>query len=331
MAFVDEIKLHLKAGKGGDGVVRWLQEKGKPLMGPAGGDGGNGGDIYVLAKREMHGLARYAHKKAYEAPAGDNGAKNSLHGKGGDDLVLDFPIGTIITNESTGEKFSLMKEGERIMLLKGGRGGLGNERFKSSTNRSPKEFTTGKEGEEADFSIELQLFADLGLAGLPNAGKTSLLNALTRAHGKVADYAFTTLEPSLGDMHGFIVADIPGLIEGASEGKGLGHKFLRHIKRTSMIAHIISLENKNIKDAYKAVRAELDAFDHDLAKKREVVVLTKTDILPDGALKKIVGDVKKLNKEVYAVSLYDDKSIKELEDNLVKLLRKATAENAKED
>jgi GTP-binding protein len=327
MAFVDEIKLHLKAGKGGDGVVRWLHEKGKPLMGPAGGDGGNGGDVYVKAFREMHGLARYARKKSYEAENGDNGAKNSLHGKGGDDLILDFPIGTIIINQSTGEKFSLTKEAEKIMLLKGGRGGLGNERFKSSTNRSPKEFTLGKEGEEADFSIELQLFADLGFAGLPNAGKTSLLNVLTRAEGKVADYAFTTLEPNLGDMHGFIIADIPGLIEGASEGKGLGHKFLRHIKRTSVIAHVISLENKNLNDAYKTIRAELEAFDKDLAKKKEIIILTKTDILPDGALSKIVTSVKKLNKEVYTVSLYDDKSIKDLEDNLVKLLRKATTEN----
>ncbi|TSC54539.1 MAG: GTPase ObgE [Parcubacteria group bacterium LiPW_30] len=327
MAFVDEIKLHLKAGKGGDGVVRWLHEKGKPLMGPAGGDGGNGGDVYVKAFREMHGLARYARKKSYEAENGDNGAKNSLHGKGGDDLILDFPIGTIIINQSTGEKFSLIKEGEKIMLLKGGRGGLGNERFKSSTNRSPKEFTLGKEGEEADFLIELQLFADLGFAGLPNAGKTSLLNVLTRAEGKVADYAFTTLEPNLGDMHGFIIADIPGLIEGASEGKGLGHKFLRHIKRTSVIAHVISLENKNLNDAYKTIRAELEAFDKDLAKKKEIIILTKTDILPDGALSKIVTSVKKLNKDVYTVSLYDDKSIKDLEDNLVKLLRKATAEN----
>ena len=327
MAFVDEIKLHLKAGKGGDGVVRWLHEKGKPLMGPAGGDGGNGGDVYVKAFREMHGLARYARKKSYEAENGDNGAKNSLHGKGGDDLILDFPIGTIIINQSTGEKFSLTKEAEKIMLLKGGRGGLGNERFKSSTNRSPKEFTLGKEGEEADFLIELQLFADLGFAGLPNAGKTSLLNVLTRAEGKVADYAFTTLEPNLGDMHGFIIADIPGLIEGASEGKGLGHKFLRHIKRTSVIAHVISLENKNLNDAYKTIRAELEAFDKDLAKKKEIIILTKTDILPDGALSKIVTSVKKLNKDVYTVSLYDDKSIKDLEDNLVKLLRKATAEN----
>ncbi len=328
MAFVDEIKLHLKAGKGGDGVVRWLHEKGKPLMGPAGGDGGNGGDVYVRALREMHGLARYTRKKLYEAENGGNGAKNSLHGKGGDDLILDFPIGTIIINQSTGEKFSLTKEGEKIMLLKGGRGGLGNERFKSSTNRSPKEFTLGKEGEEADFLIELQLFADLGFAGLPNAGKTSLLNVLTRAEGKVADYAFTTLEPNLGDMHGFIIADIPGLIEGASEGKGLGHKFLRHIKRTSVIAHVISLENKNLNDAYKTIRAELEAFDKDLAKKKELIILTKTDMIPDGALSKIITSVKKLNKDVYAVSLYDDKSIKDLEDSLVKLLRKATTENS---
>ena len=322
MAFVDEIRLHLKAGKGGDGVVRWLHEKGKPLMGPAGGDGGNGGDVYVKAFREMHGLARYARKKSYEAENGDNGAKNSLHGKGGDDLILDFPIGTIIINQSTGEKFSLTKEAEKIMLLKGGRGGLGNERFKSSTNRSPKEFTLGKEGEEADFSIELQLFADLGFAGLPNAGKTSLLNVLTRAEGKVADYAFTTLEPNLGDMHGFIIADIPGLIEGASEGKGLGHKFLRHISRARILLHCVSLEAPDPVVSYDAIRKELEAYDPSLVEKFEVIVLTKSDVVSSERLSEIKSAFEQLGREVLTVSILDDGQLKVFQDRLIEILRR---------
>lgn len=320
MAFVDEIKLKLSAGKGGDGVERWLRGKGRPLMGPAGGNGGRGGDVYALAIRNVHVLAKYRYKSEFKAENGEPGAKNSLHGKDGEDTVLELPIGSVVTNQETGERVSLEKDGEKISLLKGGKGGLGNEHFKSSTNRSPKEWTPGEEGESADFLIELELVADLGLIGLPNAGKSSLLNSLTRAQAKVGSYQFTTLEPNLGEMFGFIVADLPGLIEGAAEGKGLGHKFLRHVKRTKMLAHLVSLENENISIAYKTVRGEIKKYDPALLNKKEVLILTKSDMVSENALVKIIKSVKKLNKNVLIISLYDDKSVKIVRDKLIKFL-----------
>ncbi len=323
MALIDEIKLSLKAGRGGDGVVRWRREKGKPLMGPGGGNGGRGGDVYAMAVRDVHVLRRYVHKKEFAAEGGDDGAKNGLHGRDGGDIAIELPIGSVITNKKIDERISLEQEGEKVLLLKGGRGGMGNEHFKSSTNRSPKEWTAGESGEEADFFIELELFADLGLIGLPNAGKTSLLNALTHAHAKIGDYAFTTLEPNLGEMYGFIIADLPGLIEGAAEGRGLGHKFLRHVKRTKMLAHLVSLENSSIPKVYKAVRNELKKYDLVLAGKREVLILTKSDMVSQKELKKIIASAKKLNSTVLTVTLYDDASVKILQDKLIKLLKAA--------
>src|SRR3989344_5660945 len=198
MAFIDEIKIYAEAGRGGD--------------------------FYVMAVRDVHILSKYKAKKSFIAGRGEDGGNKSLHGKNGEDFVLELPIGSVITNLKTDEKWQLAKEEEKIMLLRGGYGGFGNEHFKSSTNTTPKESRVGQEGEKGNFKIELELFADIGIIGLPNAGKTSLLNALTNAEAKVGDYAFTTLDPNLGDFYGYIIADIPGIIEGASEGKGLGVK-----------------------------------------------------------------------------------------------------------
>jgi GTP-binding protein len=321
MAFIDEIKLHLKAGDGGHGVVRWRQEKGRPKAGAAGGNGGNGGDVYVKALRDMAILARYKAVKEFSAERGKDGMKKSMFGRNGEDFTLEVPTGSIITNLKTGEKYQLMTESETILLLKGGRGGLGNEHFKASTNTTPYEFTLGKKGETSDFYIELELIVDAGLIGFPNAGKSSLLNVLTNASAKVGSYQFTTLEPNPGDFYGFIIADIPGLIEGASQGKGLGFKFLRHIKRTKTLFHCISLENENISAEYKTIRAELNAYDKELSEKQEIIILTKTDLVDAPALKKKIAEAKKLNKNVLTVSVYDDASIKELGDSLIKILR----------
>jgi GTP-binding protein len=234
---------------------------------------------------------------------------------------LDFPVGSIITNLQTGGKVFLDKEGETKLLAQGGRGGQGNETFKSSTNQRPEQFSLGKPGEEFDFFIEVELVADAGLIGLPNAGKSSLINELTNAKSKVGAYQFTTLEPALGDMYGFILADLPGLIEGASEGKGLGYKFLRHIKRTKILFHCISLESTKLITDYKTIRKELKAYSEELAQKKEIVILTKTDMVDEKDLKSAIKKLAKLNPDILTVTILDDQSIKKLKDELIKILR----------
>ncbi|MFA5778397.1 MAG: GTPase ObgE [Candidatus Paceibacterota bacterium] len=335
MAFIDEMKIEAAAGRGGDGVVRWRQEKFVPKGGPAGGDAGRGGNFYILAVRDVHILSKYKAKKSFAAGRGEDGGKKSLHGKNGEDFVLELPIGSIITNLETDESWQLLEEGQKELILKGGYGGFGNEHFKSSTNTTPKESRQGQEGEKGNFKIELELFADIGLIGLPNAGKTSLLNSLTNAQAKVGDYAFTTLDPNLGDFYGYIIADIPGLIEGASEGKGLGIKFLRHIKRTKMLAHLISFENLSkgstgMMKVYKEIRKELEQYDkklglgdEGLASKKEIIILTKSDVIDDEKIiKKEVEKFKKLDNKVFILSLFDDKMVKKFSDELAKILKK---------
>ncbi len=321
MAFIDELKLNIKAGDGGDGVVRWLHEKSKEFMGPAGGNGGNGADVYARGIRDIGILNNYKNLKIIEAEKGEAGGNKSCHGKNGEDLFIDFPIGSVITNVVTGGKVYLNVEGETKLLAKGGRGGLGNEYFKSSTNQRPEQFSVGKPGEEFEFQIEVELIADAGLIGLPNAGKSSLINELTNSKSKIGAYQFTTLEPALGDMYGFIVADLPGLIEGASKGKGLGYKFLRHIKRTKILFHCLSLESTKLITDYKAIRKELQTYSAELAKKPEVLILTKTDMVDEKIVKSAVKKLSKLNPQIVTVSVLDDVSLKEMKDNLVKILR----------
>ncbi len=346
MSFVDEIKINAKAGHGGDGVVRWRHEKFIDRGGPKGGDGGRGGDVYAEAIRNVHVLAKYRHQKEFVAQDGSDGMGGSKHGKDGEDLIIKLPIGSTITNLATGDKFLLEEEGQKVKLLSAGRGGFGNEHYKSSINTTPKRASPGKKGEEADFKIELELFGDVGLIGLPNAGKSSLLNALTNAQAKIGDYAFTTLDPNLGDFYGYIIADIPGLIEGASEGKGLGTKFLKHVKRTKMLVHLVSFENlvsegsgtspvrskvskkpvssNGMMKVYKEIRKELKTYGEGLDKKDELILLTKTDVIEDSKAitKKIKEFATKTGNKVFTISLYDDKSIKKFSDELVKILRK---------
>ncbi len=329
MAFIDEIIIHAEAGRGGDGVVRWRHEKFIPKGGPAGGDGGRGGDFYVRAVRDINALARYQAKREFSAGRGEDGKGKSLHGKKGEDFFLELPVGSVITNLGTEEKRQLLSEGETIQLLRGGYGGYGNEHFKGPDNTTPREWNPGQEGEKGDFFIELELFADIGLVGLPSAGKSSLLNALTKSRAKVGDYAFTTLDPNLGDFYGYVIADIPGLIKGANEGKGLGVKFLRHIKRTKMLAHLVSFENPDMLKAYGEVRKELEKYDqkldlaeNGLARKKEVVILSKTDMAEnEKAVKNAVKEFKNLRPDVFIISLYDDHSVKELSSILSAILK----------
>jgi len=322
MAFIDEITVFMKAGKGGDGVVRWRREKFIEFGGPAGGDGGRGGSIYVVGSRDISLLSKYIHKKSFIAQSGEPGGSKSLHGAGGEDLVIPFPIGSIITNTLTGKSIEILSESDNILLLQGGSGGVGNEHFKSSTNQAPQEFTRGTEGKEGNFHIELRLVVDVGFVGLPNAGKSSLLNSMTNATAKIGAYQFTTLEPNLGAFFGYILADIPGLIEGASEGKGLGHKFLKHITRTKMLAHLISLENEDVMKTYKTVRKELEAYSEDLSKKDEIIILTKTDMVDEEVIAKAKKTMEKLGKPVFVISVIDDGAMKAFKDDLIKLLRK---------
>ncbi|MCP6719811.1 MAG: GTPase ObgE [Patescibacteria group bacterium] len=319
MAFVDEIIIDVAAGSGGNGVRRFRHEKNREFGGPSGGDGGKGGNVYAVAVRDIHLLSKYRTKKEFRADNGKDGGKNSLHGADGKDLDILLPTGSIITNTQSGEKFSFKKEGDRVLILTGGKGGRGNESFKSSTNRAPKEFTLGRPGDEEEFFIEVELIADIGFIGLPNAGKTSLLNTLTRAKGKVGAYPFTTLEPNLGEFYGYIISDIPGLIEGAAKGKGLGHKFLRHVRRTKILVHLISLENEDMVKAYRTIRKELESFDSKLLEKKEIILLSKTDLIADKKeVEKIVKKMKKITPAVYTISLYDDEAIKKVQDLLVK-------------
>ncbi len=320
---IDHVTLQIKAGKGGDGVVRWRREKGVPYGGPAGGDGGRGGDVYFRVVRDIQALAVYKHKKEWDAEEGEAGQKRSMHGSDAKDLYLTIPIGSVVYNREYDKHYEFMDEGDFI-VLRGGKGGEGNEKFKTATNRAPEEFTKGTKGEFATFDIELKLIADAGLIGLPNAGKSSLLNALTRAGAKIGDYPFTTLEPNLGAYFSYVLADIPGLIEGASDGKGLGHKFLRHITRTKSLVHLIAADNEDVAEVYTTIRAELGKYDPMLLKLDEIVVLSKTDMIEDKKeiAKKIKALEKASKKEVVTLSLYEDNSVKAFGDLLVKKLEK---------
>lgn len=322
MALIDEIEFHAKAGDGGGGVVRWRHEKFKEYAGASGGNGGKGGDVFVKAVRDVNILARHKAVKNFEAGRGDAGADQSKQGRTGKDCVIELPIGSIVTNIQSKRVVELVEDGQVSKILHGGKGGLGNEYFKASTNVAPEQSTPGVNGEEADFKVELNLIADAGLIGLPNAGKSSLLNALTHARAKVASYAFTTLDPHLGVLHGgYILADIPGLIEGASEGRGLGHKFLRHVKRTKMLLHLISLENEDVEAAYRVIRKELEKYGNGLTEKKEAIILTKTDLVDSDTIKKAKKALSANAETIFEVTILDDGSIKKLADKLAKLLQ----------
>lgn len=319
--FVDELTINAKAGDGGNGVVRWRHEKFRPMAGPAGGNGGNGGDVYVRAVKDLNQLSKYTGNKFFSAENGEAGTSSSCDGGNGEDLYIDIPVGSYVTDIERGRKFELKEEGEVQKILKGGNGGLGNEHFKSSTNRSPKQATEGKHGETGNFLIEVALVVDVGLIGLPNAGKSTLLNTLTNAQSRIGHYPFTTLEPHLGDLYGYILADIPGLIEGASEGKGLGYKFLRHVSRTKMLLHLVSLEHDDPVSEYYTIRNELSKYDKVLLDKEEWIILTKKDLVNQDKINKVTIELAKTENRVLVVGQDEPDSYKKLTDELIKHLR----------
>jgi GTP-binding protein len=325
MAFIDEITIHARAGRGGDGVVRWLHIKGKEKGGPSGGDGGRGGDVVLIGVRDLGVLASYRFIKRFSAENGEAGGGNNKHGADGARVLIRVPIGT---SARTGEEtYDLLEEGQEAVVFKGGVGGFGNAHFKGSTNQNPKEATKGKEGEAGDIHIELKLIADAGFIGFPNAGKSSLLNALTRAKSKIGAYPFTTLEPHLGDFYGNLLADIPGLIEGASAGRGLGSKFLRHVERTRLLVHLVSAEQENVAEAYRDIRKELEAFGHGLKDKPELVVLTKVDLISTVEQKNKLTELKRAvgEKEVCLLSVADETLLKAFSDRFSNLLEESKA------
>jgi GTP-binding protein len=290
MKFIDEARIVVHAGAGGDGSAAFRREKYVPRGGPAGGDGGRGGSVWLVADPNLDTLVDYRFAPVHRAEDGENGRGADQHGRSGRDLQLRVPVGTLVRDAASGELLAdLAREGERALVARGGRGGLGNLHFKSSVNRAPRQFTRGEPGESRTLALELRLLADVGLLGLPNAGKSTFLRAISAARPKVADYPFTTLHPMLGVVHvgpaaSFVVADIPGLIEGAAEGAGLGHRFLRHLARTRLLLHIVDLFPADGADPARGVRAlgtELRKYDSALARKPRWLVFNKADLAPD--------------------------------------------------
>ncbi len=290
MKFIDEARIEVHSGKGGDGAVSFRREKNVPRGGPDGGDGGSGGSVYAVADRNINTLVEYRFARIHRARDGEQGRGAQCNGKGADDVVLRVPAGTVITNVETGETLADLAEHEQVALLaRGGKGGLGNVNFKSSTNRTPRKATPGKPGEHRRLKLELKVLADIGLLGLPNAGKSTFIRAVSAARPKVADYPFTTLHPHLGVVRvgvdrSFVIADIPGLIEGAAEGAGLGHQFLRHLARTRLLLHVIDAapveEGADPARDAKSIATELKKFDPALYRKPRWLVLNKMDMLP---------------------------------------------------
>ena len=298
MKFIDEAVIEVHAGKGGDGMASFRREKFVPRGGPDGGDGGRGGSIHAVADRNINTLIDYRYARIHRARNGDKGQGADCYGRAAPDIELRFPVGTVVTDFETGEPIAdLDQHAARAMLAKGGKGGLGNLHFKSSVNRAPRQFTRGEPGESRKLKLELKVLADVGLLGMPNAGKSTFIRAVSAARPKVADYPFTTLHPHLGvvrvdERRSFVVADIPGLIEGAAEGAGLGHQFLRHLGRTRLLLHLIDLAPVDegadpVKDA-KAIALELKKYDVELYRKPRWLVLNKVDLLPGDTRDKTV-------------------------------------------
>jgi GTP-binding protein len=309
---IDDITITIQAGKGGDGCVSFRKEKFIPRGGPDGGNGGWGGNVYVLGVDDLSALKAFRYKKEIKAQSGEAGRGKKQFGARGEDIDIRVPFGSVVTDTLTGDIWEINVPGERYIVGKGGKGGKGNHEFKTSENRTPYFAEEGRPGKFRTLHINLQFIADVGLIGLPSAGKSSLLNVLTHADVKVGDYAFTTLEPHLGMLDKTVIADIPGLIEGAHEGKGLGVKFLKHIEKTTLLVHCIDGTSEHIEQDYTTIRKELEEYNPALVEKKELIVLTKVDMLSEKELKEQMGILKKINKNVIATSILDDESLEKL-------------------
>jgi len=323
MKFLDQVKIYIKAGNGGHGSPSFRREKFIEFGGPDGGDGGKGGSIILKSERNLNTLIDYRFQQHHKAERGENGSGQNRTGRGGEDLFLKVPVGTQVFEEDNKTLiYDFSKEGEEFVVANGGKGGLGNTRFKSSTNRAPKKFTKGVFGEEYVIWLQLKTIADVGIVGLPNAGKSSLLGAITNATPKIANYKFTTLNPNLGvatyDDKEITLADIPGLVKGAHEGVGLGIQFLKHIERCKTLMHLIDITNEDLENTYQQVKNELGSYSKELLNKKEIIVLNKTDLLDGDTVKEIVKNFSKnKSSEVVTLSTIEKDSVSKIKTKLL--------------
>ena len=323
MKFLDQVKIFIKAGNGGSGSPSFRREKFIEFGGPDGGDGGKGGSIILKSERNLNTLIDFRYQQHFKAQRGEDGKGKNQTGKGGDDLYLKVPVGTQIFEEDNKTLiFDFKKEKDEFVVALGGKGGLGNTNFKTSTNRAPRKFTKGQEGEEFWIWLQLKTIADIGIIGLPNAGKSSLLAAVTNANPKIANYKFTTINPNLGvaeyDDKEITIADIPGLIEGAHKGTGLGIKFLKHIERCKTLIHMIDITDKNLEGSYKQIKNEISKYSKELLKKKEIIILNKTDLIEKEMIEKIKKNFSKSKKcDVLTLSTLDKKSVSKIKAKLL--------------
>jgi len=318
-AFIDKAKIRVVSGAGGNGALAWRREKYVDKGGPAGGDGGKGGDIYFIATLDMSTLLDFTHKSVYKAQNGENGKNKNCHGKNGEDLYIKMPVGVVVKDLKTQKLIAdLNYEGKTVLIAKGGRGGRGNARFATSQKRAPQFCEPGEPSIERELELELKLLADVGLVGMPNAGKSTFISTVSSAKPKIADYPFTTLVPNLGVVKkpqgdGFVIADIPGLIEGASEGLGLGHEFLRHVQRCKLLLHIVDISKEDAIENYRKIINELAKFDEELSKREQILVLNKIDLVDDEHALEIKEEFSKVFKgDIFLISAVSNKGIKEL-------------------
>ena len=323
MKFLDQVKIYVKAGNGGSGSPSFRREKFVEFGGPDGGDGGKGGSVILISERNLNTLIDYRYQQHFKAERGKDGSGKNKTGKGGEDLYLKVPLGTQVFEEDNKTLiYDFKSQKEEFLVASGGKGGFGNTRFKSSTNRAPKKFTKGGQGEEFWIWLQLKTIADIGIIGLPNAGKSSLLASMTSANPKIANYKFTTINPNLGvasyDDKEVTLADIPGLIEGAHTGTGLGIKFLKHIEWCKTLLHLIDITEDDLFISYNQVRKELSKYSKDLVKKKEIVVLNKTDLIDEEEKKEKIKKLKnKLKKNIFLMSTMDKKSVSDIKSKLV--------------